>query len=207
MVKHEESISQYYMSVHPETVLAQVQQAFSVTFRLPDTDAVHRVSSVFVFNSGKITENARVWLRAELDEERYGRNVHMLDGERLFQLDLASTFRQGEQLLPKLQGLQNDLNLNIKVWSSIQESLPNFPEGRGCFTAALERFVAAPFLTDRINLNEVATLFQEVPIIDRIIFRYMQPFAPKGQGVSKKRLRCKRPFRGRCPERSCCNRR
>lgn len=180
VVKHEKSISQPARG-SCDTVLAQVRQAFSVTFRLPDSDAEHRVSSVFVFNSGKITENARVWLRAELDEERYGRNVHMLDGERLFQLDLASTFRQGEQLLPKLQGLQNDLNLNIVVWRSMQESLPSFAEGRGCFTAALERFVAAPFLTDRINLTEVVTLFQECRIIDRINFRYMQPIAPKGE--------------------------
>jgi hypothetical protein len=180
IVKHERAISQSAASLCA-TVLSQVRQSFSVTFRLPDNEAVHRVSSVVVFNSGKISDNARNWLRSELDEERYGRNVHLLDGERLFQLDLASTFRQGEQLLPRLQGILNDLQLNLKVWKSISESLPAFAEGRGCFTVALENFVAAPFLTDRINLNEIVTLLQECRIIDRINQRYMMPLAPRGE--------------------------
>ncbi|MCA9114268.1 MAG: hypothetical protein KDA79_04230 [Planctomycetaceae bacterium] len=104
----------------------------------------------------------------------------MLDGERLFQLDLTSTFRQGEHLLPKLQGLQADLQLNVLVWKSIFDSLPSFPEGRGSFTFALEQFIAAPFLTDMINLNDIVSLVQESRIIERINYRYMQPISPKG---------------------------
>ena len=174
VVKHERKISQTATTLC-STVLAQVRQAFSVTFQLPDAEAVHRVSSVVVFNSGLISENARVWLRAELDEERYGRNVHVLDGERLFQLDLASTFRQGENLLPKLQGMKNDIQLNLFVWKSIRESLPLFQEGRGQFTLALESFLAAPFLVHRIPCDEVATLLQEGRIIESINRKYMQP--------------------------------
>lgn len=180
VVKHERAISQS-ASVLCATVLAQVRQSFSVTFRLPDNEAIQRVSNVVVFNSGKISENARHWLRSELDEEKYGRNVHMLDGERLFQLDLTSTFRQGEQMMPRLQGILHNLQLNLIVLKSIAESLPVFNEGRGCFTIALENYIAAPFLTDRINLNEVVTLVQECRIIDRINQRYMMPLSPKGE--------------------------
>ena len=180
VVKHERTISQSAASLCA-TVLSQVRQSFSVAFRLPDNEPIHRVSNVVVFSSGKISENARHWLRSELDEERYGRNVHLLDGERLFQLDLTSTFREGERLLPRLQGILHDLELNLVVWKSMSESLPAFAEGRGCFTLALENYVAAPFLTDRITLNEVVTLVQECRIIERITQRYMAPLAPRGE--------------------------
>lgn len=172
VVKHEEAIRQSATSLC-STVLAQVRQAFSVTFRLPDTEAVNRVSSVVVFNSGRITENARHWLRSELDEEKYGRNVHILDGERLAQLDLTTSFRQSEMLIPRLQGLQADIGLNLIVWQSIEKTLPTFSESRGCFTTALEGFAAAPFLTDRINITEVITLIQECRIIDSISRRHL----------------------------------
>jgi hypothetical protein len=180
VVKHENRISQSTTTVC-NTVLAQVRQAFSVTFQLPDSDAIHRASNVIVFNSGKITDNARTWLRAEIDEERYGRNVHLFDGERLLQLDLTSSFRRAEDLIPRLGGLVHAIDMNLAVWKSISESLPAFSEGRGCFTAAFETFIAAPFLLDRITLNEIVTLVQECRVIDRICQRYMMPLAPKGE--------------------------
>lgn len=180
VVKHEKSISQSATTLC-NTVLAQVRQAFSVTFQLPDSDATQRASSVIVFNSGKITDNARTWLRQEIDEERYGRNVHLLDGERLFQLDLTSTFRHGEQLIPRLRGIVHDIDMNLAVWNSILKTLPAFGEGRGSFTTALGNFVAAPFLLDRIPLNEIVVLIQECRIIDRICDRYMMVLSPKGE--------------------------
>lgn len=172
VVKHDRTINQ---TAHTACggILSQVRQAFSVAFRLPENAAEQRVSGVVVFNSGKISDNAREWLRAELDEERYGRNVHILDGERLFQLDMNSAFRRGEQLLPRLQGIRNDLTLNLVVWKSIIDSLPQVVEARGSFTQALDNFAASPFLTDRIDLPEVVTLIQECRIIDRISDRYL----------------------------------
>ncbi len=180
VVKHEKSISQS-ATVLCNTVLAQVRQAFSVTFQLPDSEAVNRVSNVIVFNSGKITDNARKWLRAEIDEERHGRNVHWLDGESLFQLDFTSSFRRGEQLIPRLNGLVHSIDMNLAVWNSIQDSLPQFNEGRGCFTSAFEDYLASPFLIDRIPVNDVSVLIQQCRIIERICQRYMMPLAPKGE--------------------------
>lgn len=180
VVKHEKKIRQTSHTLCAE-ILAQVRQAFSISFRLPDSEAEHRVGSVIVFNSGKMTDGARDWLRAELNEERYGRNVHVFDGERLFQLDTTATFRQGEQLIPRLQGLRNDISINLTVWKSVLESLPKFGEARGSFTGALESFLSAPFLTDRISVHDVAVFVQECRIIDRINNRYMTPLAPKGE--------------------------
>ena len=175
VVKHEKAIRQSSQT-SCNTILSQVRQAFSVCFKLPESETENRVSSVFVFNSGSISDNAKMWLRSELDEERYGRNVHILDGERLYQLNLNSTFRQGSQLLPKLQGIQNDLNLSILIWQSILNGLPKFQEARGSFTAALEQFLAAPFFTDRVDPNSIATLLQESRIIDRVNFRNIESF-------------------------------
>jgi hypothetical protein len=180
VVKHERSISQSSTTLCG-TILAQVRQAFSVTFQLPDSGAVQRASSVIVFNSGKITDNARTWLRHEIDEERYGRNVHILDGERLFQLDLTSSSQRGEQLIPRLLGIVHDIDLNCAVWGKIAESLPAFREGRGSFSTALQNYVAEPFLLDRIPLNDVITLVQECRIIDKICDRYMMAMSPKGE--------------------------
>jgi hypothetical protein len=180
VVKHEKVINQSATTLC-NTVLAQVRQAVSVTFQLPDSEAVQRASNVIVFNSGKITDNARTWLRSELDEERYGRNAHLLDGERLFQLDLTSTFRHGEQLIPRLRGIIHDIEMNLGVWKSIAESLPAFAESRGSFTTALQNFVAAPFLLHRVPLNDIVVLLQECRIIDRICDRYMMILSPRGE--------------------------
>ncbi|MEN6309300.1 MAG: hypothetical protein ABFD91_16260 [Anaerohalosphaeraceae bacterium] len=184
VVKHEKIINQTSNSIC-NNILSQVKQAFSISFRLPDSESVHRVSNVIVFNSGKISDNARCWLRSELDEEKYGRNVHLLDGERLFQLDMTSTFRQGERFIPRLQGIQHEIQLNLRVWNSILESLPSFAEGRGNFTIAMENFIGDPFLIDQIPLNDIVVYVQECRIIDCINKRYLSPMAPKGQQRDK----------------------
>jgi len=87
--------------------------------------------------------------------------------------------------MPRLQGMLNDIQSNLNVWRSIEKHLPSFPEGRGSFTTALEGYMAAPFLTERISINDVATLIQECRIIDRINQRYMSPFSPKGDQRDK----------------------
>jgi hypothetical protein len=180
VVKHIKSINQSRSNKACLDILLQVKQAFTVKFQLPDSEAENRISTVVVFNSGKISENARKWIRSELSQEKYGRNVHILDAERLYQLDMTSTFHQTEQLLPRLKGMRNDIYLTIRILSSISEGLPKFTEGRGTFTYALEGFLAAPFLTDSIDPNEVSLLVQECRIIERINSRYMMPMAPKG---------------------------
>lgn len=179
VVKHEKAIRQTSTSVC-QTVLSQVKQAFSVPFNLPDTSQVSHVSAVLVMNSGSITPNATTWLRSEFSRERYGDNVHVFDGERLSQLDLHAAFQQRELLVPKLVGLQANINLNRIVWASIVSALPSFSEGRGCFTQALEDYLGAPFLPSHIDLQEVSTLIQECRIIDTINRRYLF-----GMGLSK----------------------
>lgn len=173
VVKHTESINQGGSNVKCLEIMSQVRQAFSVKFQLPENEAENRVSSVVVFISGKMSENARTWIRSEINEEKYGRNVYFLDEERLHQLDMMSTFHQTELILPRLMGLRHNIWINIKIMESILEDLPEFNEARGTFTLALEGFLAAPFLFDSINTNEVNLLVQECRIIEKINTRYL----------------------------------
>ena len=96
-----------------------------------------------------------------------------MDEERLHQLDMISTFHQTELLLPRLMGIRHNIWINIKILESILEDLPKFNEARGLFTQALEDFLAAPFLFDSINTNEVNLLVQECRIIESINMRYL----------------------------------
>ena len=171
VVKHEKKLNQPGRLC--ETVLSQIRQAFSVSFRLPESAKNNYVSSVLVMNSGSISSNAEHWLRAELMRERYGENTHIFCGERLLQLDNTAAFNQQQTLIPRLLGLKSTIDLNKIVWGSIEESLPSFSESRGCFTQALEDFVTLPFLTEYISLNEVSILLQECRIIDSINSRYL----------------------------------
>ena len=172
VVKHEKTIRQSNANLC-NTILAQIRQAFSVSFRLPDTGQNNTVSAVLVMNSGAITANTTTWLRSEFDRERYGNNVHLFDGQRLSQLDLQVAFHHRELLVPRLVGLQANIQLNRIVLASIVKSLPVFSEGRGLFTQALEDYVAAPFLMTHLDLQSIATLLQECRIISTINQRYL----------------------------------
>jgi hypothetical protein len=173
VVKHIESINQGGSNMKCLEILSQVKQAFSVKFQLPENESENRISSVVVFIPGKISDNARTWMRSELDEDKYGRNVSFLDEERLYQLDMMAPYHLTEQLIPRLSGMRNDIFLTIKVLESILEDMPKFCEARGIFTLALEEFLAAQFLTNSINTNEVSLFIQECRIIEQINYRYL----------------------------------
>ncbi len=72
VVKHEKRISQASHALLTE-ILAQIRQAFSVVFRLPDYDAENTVSALLSSVSGSITHNACEWLRSELRRRDLGK--------------------------------------------------------------------------------------------------------------------------------------
>jgi len=173
IVKHAESINQGGSNAKCLEILSQVKQAFSVKFQLAESEAENRISSVIVFISGKMSDNARTWIRSELDEDKYGRNVSFLDEERLFQLDMMSTYHMTEQLMPRLRGMRHNLFLTIKVLESILKGVPIFREARGVFTFALEEFLAAPFLVNSIKPDDVSLFVQGCRIIEQINYRHL----------------------------------
>jgi hypothetical protein len=171
VVKHEEKVGQSNSKL-VEGILSQIRQAFTKDFYLPESAVKQRVSSVCLFNSGKISDNAKEVFRTDF-KDRFGDNVHIFDGERLNQLDLTSSFQAGQSFLPRLQGLRQQIRLTMLVWESIVESLPQFGEGRGSFTRAIEDYLAAPFLTPPLNYDDFNLLIQQCRIIDSINSRYL----------------------------------
>jgi hypothetical protein len=171
VVKHETSINQGTRIL--EDVLRQIREVFAINFRISDSPTEHCVSSVYVFNSGNITENAKTYFRRELDKRDYGANVHIFDGERLHQLDLTTTAQEQQRYLPRLLGLELQLRMNMRVWESMLGDLPRFTEPRGCFTTAIDNYLTEPFLTEVIDTGELSLLLQECRIIDTINFKYL----------------------------------
>ncbi len=115
-VKHEKRIAQ---GASVDSLLSQVKQAFSTPFLLPHSLRPCHVSSVYVFNSGEITDNAKDQLLDELGRERYGDNVHLLEGQRLQSLDQWSSYSNDWDLRRRLSGLRIQLDLNIDIWRSM----------------------------------------------------------------------------------------
>ena len=141
VVKHEATINQ---GAKPAELIRQISEAFAVRFKISDSPDDHTVSSVYVFNSGKITDNAKTYLRSELDKRDYGSNVHIFDGERLHQLDLIGDVRRREVYLPGLRGLIAALIWNEAICRAILQNLPTIASHSGMLTRPIEDFLASP---------------------------------------------------------------
>lgn len=115
-VKHEARINQ---GASVDGLLTQVRQAFARPFKRPDSPRECYVSAVYVFNSGEITANAKEQLLSELQRERYGDNVHFLDGERLDALNEWATLQSDANARARLLGLRSALRFNIRVLKEV----------------------------------------------------------------------------------------
>jgi hypothetical protein len=109
-VKHEEKINQ---GKSVDELLGQVRQAFARPFRRADSPRECYVSAVYVINSGEITSNAKEQLLSELGRDRYGDNVHFLDGERLEALNEWATLQNDTNVRARLLGLRSALRAII----------------------------------------------------------------------------------------------
>lgn len=109
-VKHEKIINQ---GTSVDGLLSQVRQAFARPFKRSDSPRECHVSAVYVFNSGEITANAKEQLLSELEQERYGDNVHFLDGERFEALNAWATLESDTKARTRLLGLRSALRYII----------------------------------------------------------------------------------------------
>ena len=116
-VKHEKRINQ---GTSVDGLLSQVRQAFAKPFKRADSPRDCHVSAVYVFNSGEITTNAKEQLLNELERERYGDNVHFLDGERLEALNEWATLQSDANARARLLGLRSALRFNIDALKEYQ---------------------------------------------------------------------------------------
>lgn len=90
-----------------------MRQAFAKPFKRADSPRECHVSAVYVFNSGEITDGAREYLLSALVAERYGDNVHFLDGEQLEALNEWATLQSDSNARARLLGLRSALRFII----------------------------------------------------------------------------------------------
>jgi hypothetical protein len=82
LVKHLENITQGQHAVL-EDILRQIKEAFTVPAPLTNPTRDKYMSSVYIFNSGGITEGAKTYLLESLKRGTFGDNVHIFDSASL----------------------------------------------------------------------------------------------------------------------------
>jgi hypothetical protein len=112
-------------------------------------------------------------MMSELRKERYGDNVHFLDGDRLDSLDRWATYQEDRHVRQRLLGLNHQLVLNRAIWLLMHERAQNeeFDEVRGSFLHGIEEFISSPVQTELISLEELTQIWQKARIADNIVNR------------------------------------
>jgi hypothetical protein len=171
-VKHEASINQ---GASIDGLLSQVRQAFAKPFKRADSPRECHVSAVYVFNSGEITANAKEQLLSELERERYGDNVHFLDGERLDALNEWATLQSDANARARLLGLRSALRFIIATLNEYQlEGKPGF---QPMFIQGIELYLSEPVNCDDQLLVSLFKLWQQLQGVEamrKILFKYLR---------------------------------
>jgi hypothetical protein len=162
-VKHEERINQ---GTSVDGLLSQVRQAFAKPFKRADSPRECHVSAVYIFNSGEITDNAKEQLLSELERERYGDNVHFLDGERLQALNEWATLQSDANARARLLGLRSALRFIIDVLKEYQQ------QGKAgfqpLFIQGIELYLSEPVICDDQFIKGLFVLWEQLQLIEAI---------------------------------------
>ena len=169
-VKHEKVINQ---GASVDGLLSQVRQAFAKPFKRADSPGECCVSAVYVFNSGEITVNAKEQLLTELEIERYGYNVHFLDGERLEALNEWATLQSDANARARLLGLRSAFRYIIDVLKRVQEQAS--PDARPVFIQWIELYLSEPVLCDDEFTKALFLLWEYLQLVEsvrKILLKY-----------------------------------
>ena len=188
-VKHEENLSQGKLV---DDLLSQVRQAFARPFRRPDSPRDCHVSAVYVFNSGSITANAQEQLLSELRLERYGDNVHFLDGARLESLNQWTTIQTDNTARARLLGLRGALR--AIVWDLGDNRAQEKELLAPIYVRGLESYLGEPAGSDDQLLSSLYSLWLELQGIETLRKMYAptsknaQRLLPMIAGLARKAL-------------------
>ena len=169
-VKHERTINQ---GKSVDGLLSQVRQAFAKPFKRADSPRECHVSAVYVFNSGEITVNAKEQLLSELGIERYGDNVHFLDGERLEALNEWATLQTDANARARLLGLRSTLRFIISSLETYTST--GKPDFRPMFTHGIELYMSEPLdCTEQLlpSLFALWQVLQGIELMRAILLKY-----------------------------------
>jgi hypothetical protein len=168
-VKHEKRINQ---GTSVDGLLSQVRQAFAKPFKRTDSPRECHVSAVYVFNSGEITDNAKEQLFSDLERERYGDNVHFLDGE-LDALNEWATLGTDANARARLLGLRLSLRATIQLLR--QHELSGFSL-RPTFIQGIELYLSEPVNSNDQLIRSLVSLWQRlknVEVLNTFLWKYL----------------------------------
>jgi len=171
-VKHEKRINQ---GTSVDELLSQLRQAFAKPFKRADSPRECHVSAVYVFNSGEITDNAKEQLLRELERERYGENVHFLDGERLEALNEWATLQSGANARARLLGLRSALQFIITTLEKYRTT--GKPDYQPLFIHGIELYLSEPVdCTEQLlpSLFALWQVLQGIEVTRAMLIPYLQ---------------------------------
>jgi hypothetical protein len=183
-----------------DELLSQSRQAFNETYRLPSIHGDRRVSAVYVFNTGKITDSAQKQMRDALAPVM-SVNVHFFDGHHL-ELMARSTFQRYEEAVRiRLLSLNMQLAINRSVLKRLDDQFAADPKNateieiRGFMFRGMEDYLAEPPIRDRRAIVLVMQLWQHYSIINAIVHKcYLVPMRERAVTYEVRQLRefCKK---------------
>jgi hypothetical protein len=174
--KHEKSINQ---GRKVDDLLSQVRQAFTVPYHLPTMlHEERRVSAVYVFNTGAITENAQTQIRNGLADPAARCNVHFFDGAQLEMLANSNAEHFNETTRQRLNAFDVHLALNCDIVDEIRKSVADHTavqiawQMRPLLTMCFIDYMRAPVTSSRVDLALVIAAWQLASVIDVVRNKY-----------------------------------
>jgi hypothetical protein len=168
LIKHEKSIR---LGTAVDGLCAQINEAFTNPFTTADSQHEMYISAVYVFNSGRITEEAKDDLLRRLGRATYGENVFFLDGERLDSINRWAGYQNDRSLRERLFGLRGQTQINIGIWKGTKKHFEaeDAPiEIRSALMHGMDEFISQPMLLDVIDYDNVIVMRQWAGAIDNI---------------------------------------
>jgi hypothetical protein len=162
--KHEKVLNQGKII---DDLISQVKQCFEVPYSLPSSpNEVRYVSTVFVFNTGNITDNAITQLCSALPKA-YASNVRFFAGQYLETLSRSINFKHSNELRGRIEALRRQLAFNISIWSCTINGIDpgkKFEDQKFDYRQpimnSVSQFLSEPFLWEYIDYKDAERLWR-----------------------------------------------
>jgi hypothetical protein len=132
-----------------DELLNQVKRAFRVRIRHRKESEERRVSAVYIFASGKISDRAREYISDYCRSEPFGENVYYLDGDRLERLERYALYFADREARRVLRGLYAEAYFNLQSLQALTQDFQAYADKptihpRRCRDTAIGQFLASP---------------------------------------------------------------
>ena len=141
-----------------DKLLNQVKRAFRIPIRYRKESEERRVSAVYIFASGKISDRAREYISDYCRSEPFGENVHYLDADRLERLERYALYLADQEIRTVLRGLYAEAYFNLQSLKTLTHDFQAHADKptihpRRCRNTALGQFLASPLPPEVLEVD------------------------------------------------------